>query len=139
MCKCVKCGFDPDAKMGQSWTATAESYAPSVNETGANTKINRVYRQWRKRWEKQFGPWLKTLPPAKAKRRVQITRVYSGRQRPYDRINFASGCKPLLDTLVEFGGLYDDSPTWCDDYYEQRKSPDGKDYIVVTIDEFADE
>lgn len=132
---CTKCGFDPDVTCIHSWTATANSYAPSLNKVGTNTKTNHVYRSWRKNWAKQFGTWLKSIPEAKDRRRVQITRMYGKDERPYDRQNFASGCKPLLDVIVEFGGLYDDSPAWCDDFYEQKKSPDGKDYVIVTIEE----
>lgn len=137
MAECPKCGWDEDVIWRDSWTATANSYAPSLNETGINSKTNHTYRNWRKKWAKQFGAWLKTIPTATQRRRVSITRYMGKGQRAYDRQNFASGCKPLLDTIVEYGGLYDDSPNWCSDFYEQKRSPNGKDYVVVTIEEMA--
>jgi hypothetical protein len=136
---CTKCGYDPDVVYTEAWTATAKSYAPSVNKIGINGKNNHQYRQWRKSWAKLFGEWLKSLPVATKRRRVSITRMYGKNERPHDRINFAAGCKPLLDVIVEYGGLYDDSAAWCEDHYEQKKSPDGKDYVIVTIEEIPNE
>lgn len=84
-----------------------------------------------------FGPWLQSLPPAKRLRRVTIIREYGGGKRAFDRINFAGGAKPLLDTIVNFGALYDDSEIWCQDHYVQKKSQDGIDYVTVLIEELS--
>lgn len=53
--------------------------------------------------------------------KVTITRIYGRKKRAYDRINFASGCKPILDMLKRQNYIHDDSPKWIDDQYEQRK------------------
>lgn len=130
------CLFDTEATPVASWTHRIESYCPTFNSIGLNTKNNFKYRGWRKAWEVGFGPWLQTLPPAQKYRRVTITRFYGKGKRPFDRQNFAGGCKPLLDTLTNFGALYDDSELWCQSHYQQLKSPDGKDYVEVKIEEF---
>ena len=133
---CAKCGYDPARKPTSTWTHRVASYTPSLNDVGVNGKNAHKYRTWRKHWEKVFGPWLSKLPAAQLFRRIQITRHYGKGQRAFDRINFAAGCKPLLDTIVNHGGLYDDSVTWCEDHYSQLKSPDGKDYVQIVIEEF---
>jgi hypothetical protein len=51
------------------------------------------------------------------KRKVVITGY---RKRLCDRQNFARGCKPVLDGLVDAGVLVDDSEKWLDDVYVQR-------------------
>jgi hypothetical protein len=132
---CAVCGFDPDASVVQVWEHRIESYVPSFNSIGLNSKNNHKYRWWKRQWEEGFGPWLKTIPAANKYRRVQITRLYGHKQRRFDRQNFAGGCKPLLDTLTNFGALYDDSETWCSDRYVQKKSPDGSNYVEVRIEE----
>jgi hypothetical protein len=113
------------------------SYCPTQNSLGGNTKNGQKYRGWRKAWEQHFGPWLGSLPPAKRKRRVLITRHYGKGKRAFDRVNFMGGCKPLLDTLTNFGALYDDNELWCEDHYSQQKSNDGIDYVTVVIEELA--
>lgn len=130
------CRFDPGAKVIATWTSRVESYCPSLNTIGVNSKNNHKYRGWRKRWEDQFGPWLKLIPPAAKYRRVTVTRQYGKGKRPFDSAqNFSGGCKPLIDTLTNFGAIYDDSDTWCQSHYLQEKSLDGKDYVEVKIEE----
>ena len=132
------CRFDPGATVTASWTLRVPSYCPTFNSIGKNTKNNFRYRGWRKVWEKEFGPWLQTIPPAMKYRRVTITRYYAGRNRAYDHQNFAGGCKPLLDVIVTFGGLYDDRDLWCEAHYVQIKAgSDGVDVIEVKIEELS--
>ena len=114
-----------------------QSYCPTANTLTGNTRTNHKYRQWRTRWEREFGTWLQSIPPAQKLRRVTITRLYGKGKRAYDRINFAAGQKPLLDTLTNYGAIYDDNALWCEDHYTQSKSPDGNDYIAVLIEELA--
>ena len=132
---CDMCQYDPAAVVVQSWTFRVQSYCPTHNTLGGNTKNAHKYRTWRNRWSEEFGPWLKQLPPAQKLRRVTITRMFGKGKRAFDRINFAAGQKPLLDTLTNYGAIYDDNALWCQDHYLQLKSPDGNDYIEVLIEE----
>lgn len=132
---CPMCRFNPDAKVAASWSLRVASYVPTLNSIGVNGKNNFKYRGWRKTWEQEFGPWLHSLPPAMKYRRVTITREYGKGKRAFDSGNFSGGCKPLLDTLTNFGALYDDSDLWCEAHFLQRKSPDGNDYVEVRIEE----
>jgi hypothetical protein len=129
------CRYDADAAVTESWTMKVESYCPSFNSIGLNSKNNFKYRGWRKHWEIAFGPWLQSLPPAVKYRRVTITRYYGTGKRAFDSQNFAGGCKPLLDTLTNYGALYDDKDLWCEAHYKQEKSADGTDYIELKIEE----
>lgn len=131
------CRWDADAEVAQCWTKRVQSYCPTFNSIGINSKNNFKYRNWRKAWEIAFGPWLQSIPPASNYRRVTITRLIGKGKRPFDRRNYAGGQKPLLDTLTNFGAIYDDSETWCEDHYVQCKSPDGIDYIEVKIEELC--
>lgn len=131
------CSYDPEAVVTSTWTLRVKSYCPTFNTIGLNTKNNFKYRGWRKTWEAEFGDWLKSIPPANRHRRITITRLYGHGKRSFDSQNFAGGCKPLLDTLVKFGALYDDNDMWCSAHYKQCKSPDGIDYIEVQIEELA--
>lgn len=131
------CRYDADATVTASWSKRVQSYCPTYNSIGQNSKNNFKYRNWRKAWEVEFGPWLREVPPAVKYRRVTITRFYGKGKRSFDSQNFAGGCKPLLDTLTNFGALYDDSETWCGDHYVQTRSPDGIDYVEVKIEELA--
>ncbi len=131
------CRFDPGAAVTQTWSFSVDSYVPTLNSIGTNHKNNFKYRGWRTAWEKHLGAWLQTLPPATQYRRVTITRHYGTKKRAFDSANFAGGCKPLLDTLTNFGALYDDSDLWCEAHYLQLKSPDGTDRVEVKIEELA--
>lgn len=131
------CRYDPDAAVAATWVHKIQSYVPTLNSIGINSKNNHNYRKWRRIWEGEFGPWLQTIPPALKYRRVVITRWYGTGKRPFDSGNFAGGTKPLVDTLTNFGALYDDSNTWCECHHVQIKSPDGKDYVEVQIQELA--
>jgi hypothetical protein len=132
---CPMCRFDSGAKVVATWVLRVQSYCPTLNSIGTNSKNNHKYRGWRKAWEVEFGPWLKSLPPATRYRRVTITRLYGKGKRAFDAANFSGGCKPLLDTLTNFGALYDDSDLWCEAHYLQERSPDGTDYVEVKIEE----
>lgn len=132
------CDWNPDAVVTARWEAEVATFCPTMNTLKGNTKTNYTYRTWRKKWEELFGPWLQSIPRAPKLRRVTITRLYGTGKRPFDTINFAGGCKPLLDTLTNCGALYDDSPTWCQDHYLQEKATDGVDKIRIVIEELRD-
>ncbi len=131
------CKYDPDARVLATWTKVVESYCPTLNSISTNSKNNHKYRKWRQTWEEYFGDWLKAIPPAKALRRVTLVRHFGAGKRAFDAKNFAGGAKPLLDTLTNFGAIYDDSETWVQDNYVQLKSLDGRDYIEVRLEELA--
>lgn len=77
------------------------------------------------------GEHFEGRPEAK-KRLVVITRYSAGRM---DRINFAGGCKPVVDALVRVGLLYDDTEEWLDDRYVQDKAAPGGQWTEIVVSE----
>jgi Holliday junction resolvase RusA-like endonuclease len=61
------------------------------------------------------------VPAATGRRRMVLTRFYTGRGRARDYGNLVGGCKAVVDSLVNVGLLVDDSEQWVDDYYLQRR------------------
>lgn len=134
MSACPMCRFDQELIPVHSWSVQLTSGCPTQNSLKGNTRTNHTYRGWRSRWEKLLAD--NGVPTANCPRRVTITRLYGKGRRPYDRVNFAGGCKPLLDTLVNLGLLYDDSALWTEDHYLQVRSPDGVDRVHILIEQF---
>lgn len=131
---CPACGFDTDARPTRTWTIVLELVFPSLNQLKGNTKVGYAYRRWRREFEGALANH--GLPTATCPRRVTVTRWYGKRKRAYDTANLSGGSKPLMDTLVNYGILYDDSPTWLEVHFHQRPSPDGVDRIELLIEEF---
>lgn len=137
MAACPMCEYDPVAPIGETWLLEADSYCPTQNSLKGNTKAGYDYRRWRRVWEDTFGDQLRALPRSIVRRRVTITRFYGKGRRAYDRGNFIGGCKPLIDTLVNMGALYNDNAVFLEDHYQQVKSPDGVDRIRLLIEDLA--
>jgi hypothetical protein len=131
------CEFDPVAVVCDSWTFITDSYCPTQNSLKGNTKGGHDYRKWRRHWENVFGDQFRAMPRSILRRRVTVTRHYGLRKRAYDRGNFIGGCKPLLDTMVNMGALFNDNAVFLEDHYLQLKSPDGIDRVTVLIEELA--
>jgi Holliday junction resolvase RusA-like endonuclease len=136
---CPRCGYSATPAI-KAWTLTIAMDTPTQNhKRGENAGAMRFrYKRVRDmlqmlvRAERLRG----RVPKAKRLRRVRITRYYGGHAQRRDRINFAGGCKALLDSLVLEELLVDDSEDWVDDYYEQVRI-DGKTRVEVLIEELA--
>lgn len=73
-------------------------------------------------------------PNATGPRSVCITRIMGPRARRYDADNLAGGAKPLLDELVKFKLLKDDSEKWCRVEYAQER---GREHGVrIELEDF---
>lgn len=67
----------------------------------------------------------------KPNHRVKL-HIISYRRALCDRINFAHGCKAILDSLVQNNYLRDDNEKWLDDTYEQvQESKDQRTTIII--------
>jgi hypothetical protein len=135
---CRLCGGRPYAKVAASWTFRIDRDAPTQNVMGNNRGGGRwAYKKERDAWVSAFTlnkPW---IPDAKSRRRVTITRCYSGQQKLRDHGNLVGGMKPVVDALVLCGLLKDDSPKWCEVYYHQRRVEKGERGTYITIEELA--
>jgi hypothetical protein len=94
------------------------------------------YRRYRGWLASEIAAW--EIPPAVGKRRLYVTRLWGYKQRAMDRINFAAGCKPLLDVLCTAGHLVGDAPHQLDDWYDQMKSTDGIARVRLRIEELLE-
>lgn len=140
---CPACEYNPDLVVTASYEITLPCKWYSANELRSNTRHNRKYKRIRDDYYKKLQIHAR-VPPADSYRRVFFQRIYgygpSGRVwcKPFDKINYAAGGKPLLDGLVRSGFLIDDKPEYCDDYYlPQLPSSDGKHYITIRIEDVS--
>ncbi len=132
---CPACNYDPDAEVILTDVIVLHCNLLSQNALGSNTRGRSKYRGIRNKYVTQLSKFTTVLPEPTTKRRVFITRQYGAKKREYDYGNLVGGCKPLLDAMIKVGLIVDDRPSMLADYYFQRKSADGKDHIVILIEE----
>lgn len=123
--QCVKCGHDPAARVTASWTFETDRQVESLNARNVNVHGWRggVYKRDRDAWQ-----WVikverinQRIPTATGRRRVTLTRLYSGRQHEFDRDNFSGGAKIVMDAIVREGLLVDDKNEWAEVIYVQER------------------
>ena len=110
---------------GPHWSFTLSIEPPSQNVVASNKGAGRhKYRKFRDDYEELLRAFKDKLaiPTATGRRRVFITRLYSGRGQRRDRGNIVGGCKPLLDALTNVGLLVDDKEEFLEDHYDQQKA-----------------
>ena len=145
MTACVLCGGDPDLELEATWLICLDLVIASANKRVSNTRqCGYTYRERRDAAQSSLEYWRRELsiPPARSRRRVRFTRLIGrtrgGRKRiPYDEVNFAHGCKYVLDALVLVGLLTGDRKADVEDYYDQEQSEDGVEALRITLEEFA--
>ena len=136
MTACARCSFDPDATISDSWSFHVDREIKSGNARIVNGSVTRwVYAKNRDawQWELRTARLLQGAPKATGKRRVTLTRHYTGRQRPFDRDNLATGCKVVVDAMVREGLLVNDDAGSAEIHYAQAKSETPGVAIVVEV------
>jgi hypothetical protein len=139
MTACCKCGHDPEAKVTASWSFVIERDPPSMNERIHNEGSARfAYARERKIWADWFRVARVTnrIPPADARRRVTLTRLFSGRQQSRDRDNLVGGQKVVVDAMVLTSLLADDADRWAQIHYAQERGEHRG--LHVLLEELAD-
>ena len=131
------CLWDLDAKVVWSAEMVLPLKWPSQNELGAN---NRGYSGWRyrkfkARFEGCLRRYAKAVAPATGWRRAYLVRRYGKGCRGYDDANLRGGGKALIDAMVGLGYLKDDRPGLFLGSYHQERSSDGKDSILIRLEE----
>jgi hypothetical protein len=135
---CPKCGFRPDAPIARRWKFFIERKVPSLNRTGTNRG------RWChiKAYKAERGTWLQwmqvmranhTIAVATGRRRVTMTRVFSGREREYDRDGMVGGCKAAVDSMTTCGLILGDAPHQAELHHLQR--PGDVSGLEVEIEE----
>ena len=134
---CGSCGQElPPA--GKSWLFALSLSPPSQNAVSGNKGsyvAKAKYRKYRDDYEILLRAWMNELkiPDAVARRRVSVTRRYSGRSQKMDRGNLIGGCKPLLDAMTRVGLIVDDNEEFLEDHYYQRRAKEGG--VEINIEE----
>ncbi len=121
---CDKCGHDPRARVTASWTFLVDRDPPSLNSRIFNAGPRRyLYKRERDAWcwELRAVRLLQRIPPARARRRITLTRVYSGRQQERDRDNLAGGMKAVVDAIVYERLLAGDDSKLAEIHYAQER------------------
>jgi Holliday junction resolvase RusA-like endonuclease len=75
-----------------------------------------------------------TLPPAEGKRAVKIT---IHRNRPLDKDNLYSGCKPMIDAMRDIRLIKNDSPKWIELSVSQEACHRGQERTEIEVSEIA--
>ncbi len=134
--ECQRCGFDPSAKVSASWTFELDREVKSGNAHVFNVGASRWrYGKDRTEWEWEIRAvrLLQKIPLATARRRVTLTRLYGGRQRPFDGDNLAFGLKPAVDAIVREGLLLGDDAKRADIIYRQEAGGRGLRIVLEDI------
>lgn len=137
MTACARCSFDPDATVLASWEFTIDRDPPSLNERLFNAGPRRwAYSRERDMWILEFTNvrLLKQMPFAKGKRRVTLTRLYSGQQKERDVDNLVGGGKNLVDAMVHAGILKGDSPALAEIHWAQERGARGLRVLVEELE-----
>lgn len=91
------------------------------------------------------------IGPTVPQRRVTITRIYAGKQRPFDGDGLQAGDAVLLRDAMQLPRKYkrkgvtrevfgasiirDDGPFWADFHYRQEPSTDGRPAVRIEIED----
>lgn len=135
---CRMCGYDADAVVTARWELRIDREIGSLNDRHVNAGAARYgYKRLRNMWQAHLrvGRVNERVPLATAKRRVTITRVYSGRQRQLDKDNLVGAGKSLVDAMVREGLITGDDPARAEIHYLQE--PGTTRETVVLIEEMG--
>lgn len=131
---CAKCGHDPNAKVTENWGLSLDKRIESANSYTVNSGASR----WRYAKERDEWQWLikaatalcKIRRAQKAgKRRVTITRHYTGRCKEMDRDNLS--VKPLVDALVREAVLFDDDASHLELHVLQMRTQVNLTHVLI--------
>lgn len=122
--RCEKCGHNPEAMVTASWT-----FDIARDVKGMNLRVHNVggsrwkYAAQRNEWQRDrvASRLVHGIPITSGKRRVTLTRLYSGRQREIDRDNLVGGLKNCVDAMVLAALLVGDGPKEAEIHYAQRR------------------
>lgn len=137
---CARCGYDPTAIVTSRWEFTIARRVHSLNAHRGNYGGQRwAYKRDRDAWQWEFkvARINARIPSAIAKRRVMLTRLYSGRERAFDVDNLVGGMKLVIDAMVREGLLIGDDPARAELHHGQRR--EATSGLAVVIEEFSDD
>ena len=116
------------------WRKLAKHKKDLYADTAAIAKSSGVIGTWHptpmgKRRRPGEEPSCEPIPK---KVSLKITRHSTGE---LDYGNFVGVCKALVDAIVAWGFVFDDSPEFMEATYHQALAPRGQGYVTVEIEE----
>lgn len=135
---CRRCGYDPAAIVTGRWELAIARTVHSLNAHRGNYGGTRwAYRRDRDEWQLAFkvARINARIPTATGKRRVTMTRLYSGRERAFDVDNLAGGMKLVVDAMVREGLLLGDDPARAELHHNQNRAATSG--LAVVIEELG--
>ena len=135
---CARCGYDPAAIVTGRWEFEIARHVHSLNAHRGNYGGTRwAYKHDRDRWQWEFkvARINARIPTASGKRRVTLTRLYSGRERAFDVDNLAGGMKLVVDAMVREGLLLGDDPARAELHHNQNRAATSG--LAVVIEELG--
>ncbi len=139
---CPACGYRSD-EPAREWTVRIQHKYLGLNQVKSNVRgvSGRAYKKERRFYTSALAR--KRVPKAKGWRQILVRRVYGkGKRgwvgiRAYDYDNYVGGGKPLVDALKAQGWILEDDETHANiSHMQQQRSPDGKDWVEITVQEF---
>ena len=146
---CARCGFDPHALIAARWEFTVPLEIQSGNDHVVNAPRGKgrarwarsgAYKQRRVQWQTAVRVQGRYVTQAASggslanRRRVTVTRVYSGRQRELDRDNLYAGAKVAVDALKHCGVIVDDRREWCELHVVQERGAErGTRFLIEEL------
>lgn len=137
-----------------TWTLHLPIDLPSANRHGGaatNARHAATGAQYRRQRESyalalRYAAHAAGISPPTTPRTVTIVRLWAKGCRAWDDDNMVAACKGLRDamqssrvrggkTILGAGIVVDDSAKWSAWRYAQRKSPDGRPGVEVTVEE----
>lgn len=127
------CAFDQAAPVRTRWEWEIEADSDSLNAHRQNDARGWAYRKQRDQWTviMKNAARRADITRPEEKRRVTITRLYSGRQQERDHDNLVGGMKPLVDALERAGIVVSDAKRWAEIHYLQERSERRAIRVVV--------
>ena len=122
MTRCAMCEYDPALSVAGRWEFELVVEVQSANAHIVNGRVaSWAYRKRRDEWTMLMRVASRHIPGPTGKRRITLTRLYSGRQREWDRDNLVGGAKLVLDAAVKAGILIDDAKAFAEVHYLQER------------------
>jgi len=130
---CVACGYDASARVVARWEFTIPRDLPSLNQRIHNGARGWQYRATRNAWMGDFlamrGTQAMHLPLSENKRRVTLTRLYTGRMREMDLANIDA--KACVDAMKLAGLIFDDAPRYYEGHVKQERGKERGTRILI--------
>jgi len=138
MTACAACSFDPDATVLARFEFTVPRDLGTLNARVFNGRQGWSYRKLRDAWFSDLSALRRLhavryagtkFDPKNNKRRVTLTRLYTGRMREMDLANIDA--KACVDAMKLAGLIFDDAPRYYEGHVKQERGSERGTRVVI--------